>query len=124
MMLFKRGELSEGDRNLILGCARRSWPACKTAYQILCREMPRLRRMARHTAAAVRKNSAKMETTVGAGAGRTSTADRAQLLEAHLAAMKPDAPDRDRLTEILAYLKRSEEPPAHLFAPPGSNDAL
>ena len=116
MMLFRRGELSEGDQKFILGCASRSWPACKTAYRILRREMPRLRRMAKHTAAAVRKDPAKMDTKAGIEAGRTS---RAQFLETHLAGLKPDAPDRARLTEILAYLKRGEEPPANLFAPPG-----
>jgi hypothetical protein len=43
---------------------------------------------------------------------------RAQLLERHLAGLKQDDPDRERLVRILQYLKRGEEPPADVVPPP------
>jgi hypothetical protein len=98
---------------MIAACPK-SWAACKHAFTILSRNITRLKRMTTHIANQARKEIASREHAPGPET--VSIADRASILKAHLSGLKPDDPTRPKLTAILGYFKRGEEPPKELFS--------
>jgi hypothetical protein len=113
MMMAQADKLSYSDQRMIFGY-RHAFRSCKAAFQILNREQARLRRIAKQIKPRCPiERDYTMKTPPQAE--KVSIEQRAVLLEAHLAAMKPDDQDRPRFVAILECLKRSEEPTDNLI---------
>jgi hypothetical protein len=108
MCNFER--LSLGDQLMIAEYKPSCFLPFKTAFRILTRNKSKLRRLASMlTNQAETAMEPVPEYTI-----KFSPQDRAVLLEKHLAGLKQDDPDRERLARILEHLKRGEEPPVDL----------
>lgn len=130
MLLARLEHLSAEDARMIRGGKGKIWLACKSAFKILSRNRPRLKRIALHLAADAEKRQAasynltienpEMNPTIPRlpepepePLTETPLAlpGRAQALKSFLARLRPDDPQRPKFQRMLECLERGEKLP-------------
>jgi len=142
MLLARLEHLSAEDARMIRGGQGKIWLACKSAFKILSRDKPRLKRIARHLAVVAEKEQANpfslklttpyepMNATIPRLPEPEPMTDdfqlpetplalpgRIQVLKNFLARMMPDDPERSKFQDMLARIERGEKLSPEIAAP-------